>query len=270
MKLSIRDRAFGHSPYSNNPWAPVSFSRHMEWDRTTPASEKTVYTDAEIFTAPDGAIAWLIEPICHRPDAYEFLREKGPRMKEVWTSDKKLMGMLKNARFVPFGGCWIAPEDRKLWPKSKDVSIIVSVKRGGLEYDLRHEVAGLKGVDPYGYDYTRLEHKIDGLRDYRFQVVIENQRADWWFTEKLIDCFATGTVPIYRGCPSIAEFFNQDGIIMVDDLKDIRAVTRHCNAKQHEKMFAAVFDNFERAKKYYLAEDWLCENHPELMKSLAI
>lgn len=270
MKLSIRDRAFGHSPYSNNPMAPVSFSRHMAWDRVSPVSEKTVYTDAEIFSAPDGAIAWLIEPICHRPDAYEFLREKGPRMKEVWTSDRKLMEMLPNTRFVPFGGCWIAPEDRKLWPKSKDVSIIVSVKRGSEAYDLRHEVAKLKGVDAYGYDYTRLEHKIDGLRDYGFQVVIENQRADWWFTEKLIDCFATGTVPVYHGCPSIARFFNTDGMMIVDGLKDIKHALSHCTPKQHEKMFAAVFDNYERAKKYYLAEDWLCENHPELMKSLAV
>lgn len=270
MKLSLRDRAFGHSPFSNNPATPVSFSRHMTWDRETPVSDKTIYTDAEIFNAPDGAIAWLLEPIFERPDAYEFLLEKGPRLKEIWTSDRRLMGLLPNTRFVPFGGCWIAPDDRKVWPKSRDVSIIASVKRGSKAYDMRHAVAALPGVDAFGYEYTRLENKIDGLRDHRFQVVIENVRCDFWFTEKLIDCFATGTVPIYRGCPSIGDFFNTEGMIIIDDASDVADALSVCAPHLYEVMLPAIRDNFERAKKYYLAEDWLCENEPELMKSLAL
>ena len=48
-----------------------------------------------------------------------------------------------------------------------------------------------------------LKDKIDGLRDYRYHFCIENIKRDYWFTEKLIDCFVTGTIPIYWGCPSI-------------------------------------------------------------------
>lgn len=270
MILSLRDRAFGHSPFSNNPAVPVSFSRYMTWDRETPASDKTIYTDAEIFGAPEGKTGWLLEPIFNRPDAYDFLLQKGPKMKEVWTSDRKLMGMLPNARFVPFGGCWIAPDDRRVWPKTKGTSIIVSVKRGSEAYEMRHAVAVMDGIDAYGYDHTRLTDKINGLRDYRFQVVIENVWCDYWFTEKLIDCFATGTVPIYRGCPSIGDFFNLNGMILVNDATDIATFIREDLAKCYESILPAIHDNFERAKKYYLAEDWLCEHEPELMKSLAL
>lgn len=272
MKLSIRDRAFGHSPFSNNPMPPVSFSKYMSWDRTSPASANTIYTDAEIFTAPDGAIAWLIEPIFERQDAYEFLVERAPRLKEIWTCDRKLLEMIPNGRFVPFGGCWIAPADRKIWPKSKDCSIIVSRKRGSVAYDLRHEIADklMARSDAYGIEYTPLEFKIDGLRDYRFQVVIENVRCDWWFTEKLIDCFATGTIPIYRGCTSLSGYFNSRGIIAVTTFRDIENALGECTEKLYVSMSAAIAENFDLAKRYYLAEDWIVNHYPRLVRELAM
>lgn len=272
MNLSIRDRAFGHAAFSNNPSPPVSFSKKVVWNRTEPASEKTIYTDAEIFTAPDGVIAWLLEPVFGREDAYEFLLGRAPKLREIWTSDRKLLGMIPNGRFVPFGGCWVAPEDRKIWPKSKNTSIIVSRKRGSPAYDLRHEVADKLGasVDAFGIEYTPLEFKIGGLRDYRFQVVIENVNCDWWFTEKLIDCFATGTVPIYCGCPSIERFFNLDGMLRANSFNDIDDILPLCTPDAYAAMEDAVADNFERAKSFYLAEDWLCENHPELMDELSL
>lgn len=268
MRLSIKDRAFAHSPFSNNPVPPVTFSEFMTWDREAPVSDKTIYTDAEIPNAPDGVIAWYIEPIRNRPEVYEYMAEEGRRFREVWTSDFKLLAMLPNARFVPFGGCWIAPEDRKIWPKSKGTSIIASVKRGSYEYELRHRVAPL--VDAYGMDYRPLEHKIDGLRDYRFHVVIENVCCDYWFTEKLIDCFVTGTVPIYRGCPSIGGFFNLDGIMRAETAYEMMDALGKATDDRYESMLPAIRDNFWRAKDFLLAEDWLCRNAPALMQSLAL
>jgi hypothetical protein len=73
MKISIRDRAFGHCLFSSNPMPPVNVAKHMEWDRTAPVTPNTVYTDAEIYWAPSGGIAWLIEPIHAHTDLYEIL-----------------------------------------------------------------------------------------------------------------------------------------------------------------------------------------------------
>ena len=62
-----------------------------------------------------------------------------------------------------------------------------------------HEVIQKFGnkMTVFGRGYDPIEFKIDGLKDYRFSVVIENCKRDYWFTEKLIDCFVTGTIPIY-------------------------------------------------------------------------
>jgi hypothetical protein len=159
-----------------------------------------------------------------------------------------------------------------VWPKTKGVSIIVSNKHGGEGWDMRHAVVAKHRdvVDCYGIEYTPVEFKITGLRDYRFHVVIENVKCDYWFTEKLNDCFATGTIPIYRGCPSIGKFFNTDGIIVVDSMDDIANALTLCTPEFYEAHLDAVRDNFERAKQFYLSEDWLCENRMEEMKKLAV
>ena len=41
--------------------------------------------------------------------------------------------------------------------------------------------------------------------------------SDLYFTEKLLDCFATGTIPVYLGAPDIDKHFNKDGIINLAD-----------------------------------------------------
>ena len=268
VRLSIRDRAFGHSPVSNGPVPPVvAGSDFIEWDRESPATLDTIYTDAEIFTAPPGVRVWLIEPIHGRADAFEFLLRRAPEFRVVWTHDRELLSLIPNGRFVPFGGCWIAPEDRKIWPKSKGISTIASNKRGSEAYEMRHEaVRRFPQMDAYGINYTSLAHKIDGLRDYRFQLVIENVRCDWWFTEKLLDCFMTGTVPIYWGCPGIGRFFNLGGMLMVGPGKPFQDILNwvimiHDKGEWHyNDMRREILDNFERAKAYCLTEDYIARN----------
>jgi len=53
--------------------------------------------------------------------------------------------------------------------------------------------------------------------DTMFHVAVENVRQANYFTEKLIDCFLTRTVPVYWGCPNIGDFFDLAGIIIVSE-----------------------------------------------------
>ena len=47
------------------------------------------------------------------------------------------------------------------------------------------------------------------------------KKLKFYFTEKLLDCFATGTIPVYLGAPDIGKVFNIDGIITLSDEFDI-------------------------------------------------
>ena len=51
---------------------------------------------------------------------------------------------------------------------------------------------------------------------------MENSIADVYYTEKILDCFLSGTIPIYWGTERINDRFDKSGIIMLDDyLKNI-------------------------------------------------
>ena len=95
--------------------------------------------------------------------------------------------------------------------------------------------------------------KREALVDYMFSITMENDRYETYFTEKLTDCFATGTVPIYWGAPDIAEYFNTDGMIILDESFDINSLTREL----YDSKMEAIVDNFERIQKMELADDML-------------
>ena len=58
----------------------------------------------------------------------------------------------------------------------------------------------------------------------KFSITLENEKLENWITEKIIDCFASKTIPIYWGCPNIGEYFNTDGIISFNSLEELKDI----------------------------------------------
>ena len=50
-----------------------------------------------------------------------------------------------------------------------------------------------------------------------FSITIENFKYDDYFTEKITDCFANGVIPVYYGTNNIGKYFDQNGIITLND-----------------------------------------------------
>ena len=102
-----------------------------------------------------------------------------------------------------------------------------------------------------------IKDKIEGLKDYRYHFVIENVRRDFWFTEKLIDCFVTGTIPIFWGCPGINGYFNTKGMKIFQKLTDLPPLLKECTVEEYDRMLPFIKINFKKAKNYILAEDYI-------------
>ena len=134
------------------------------------------------------------------------------------------------ASVVPFDG--VEP-----WVKGKNVdftavktlscSIISSGKTDLVGHKLRHQViAWLRlrdyDVDVLGRGYKPFEQKQDGLSPYTYSVIIENVQEPDYFTEKLLDCFICGTIPIYWGASNIKHYFNTDGMVICNDLAELQ------------------------------------------------
>lgn len=272
-KIKIIDQAFAHCEYSNNPLPPIQSSEWIEWDRSPIKPDETVFvTEYNLFhpILPEykgKKIAWLLECRFLNGNIYEWITKNHHIFDYVITHDRKLVETLPNARWVPFGGCWIDKSDWGLHNKTKGVSIVASNKDYLPGHKMRHQIINLnrEKIDLFGRGYKEIPNKIESLKDYQYQIVIENASVDGYFTEKLIDCFMTGTVPIYYGDPKIDSIFDETGMIIVYDLQGLDSIIKGIEDIDYEQFKKGIANNFEIAKDYILAENYIYTKIPELL-----
>ena len=56
------------------------------------------------------------------------------------------------------------------------------------------------------------------LSKYQYALCIENSQHENYFTEKIVDCFLSLTMPIYWGCPNLYKFFPQNSYYQLKKL----------------------------------------------------
>lgn len=64
--------------------------------------------------------------------------------------------------------------------------------------------------------YTCVDGKWEGHAPYRYSLVFENHSGHYYWTEKLMDCFLSWTMPIYYGCTHIDDYFPAEAMIKID------------------------------------------------------
>jgi hypothetical protein len=260
-KLIIEDSNFSHSTSSSWYHKPEKF----EWDRNTNQEfEEIIVTSLpNVGKYPDKKVyGWIVEPPVISPNEYNFAKTNYDRFEKIFTYDRELIESDSKFELLPIGGCWINVEDQKIYKKNKLVSYISSTKNFGAPgHEFRAKVRdGINSnVDSYGKGHNDIEYKITGLKDYMFSIVIENSKFDYYFTEKIIDCFMTGTIPIYWGCPSIGEFFNEKGLFTFDTLDELQKILSEINKEVYQERIEFVKENFELSKKYTVADNLIFE-----------
>ena len=144
--------------------------------------------------------------------------------------------------------------DPHAYSSAENVASMIYSHKGGMDRTLRGEVANVFGykLSLYGSGSPNgpLDIKSQSLNDYMFSVVMENSIADNYYTEKIIDCFITGNIPIYRGCKNIGKFFDKRGIIEFNNIEDLRHILDSLTPQKYEEMLPYVKINFELALKY--------------------
>ena len=60
-----------------------------------------------------------------------------------------------------------------------------------------------------------IENKIEFLSSYKFSIAMENSEGDGYSSEKIIDSFLSGTIPIYYGDYMIDEYINPNSYILI-------------------------------------------------------
>lgn len=276
----IKDNETVHTPYS------ISAGRYPEkilWDRYNFSLKTHFYSHASIFenTYPcDKKIGILRESEEILPEIFEKAYKQKDIIKtynKILTYSDKILDKYDNAVFMPAGSVWYGTEfaggrltDTACDNKIKNISMVASAKAMCKLHKVRADIARHykddNRVDTYGNAVNNhIEKKSDALESYRYSIVLENNVAPYYFTEKILDCFASMTVPIYLGASKIGEFFNMDGIISLSesdvlDYNTLDKIIDRCNKSDYEARKEAVLDNYNRVQEYLCYEDYMCKN----------
>lgn len=232
----------------------------FKWDRKCKSSNITIYTDNYLNDAiikyNGDKIAWLVEPISINSYMYEWIKSNYNYFLEVWTHDLSIVNVIPNAILVPVGGTWVPLDEHLIHNKTNLCSFISSDKNITIGHKLRHQIRAIlnDNVDQYGLGYKYIYNKADGLRSYAFSIVVENIKVDNYFTEKIIDCFLTGVIPIYYGTNNIKDIFDSNGIIFFNDINELETIIKSLSIDNYNSRIDAVKYNYEKAKEYIIIE----------------
>ena len=264
--VKIVDTNFAHAKFTTD----YQESKTINWDRTPNHDENEIVfiTDNSMTFHPHiigRKIGMLMEPRVINPNIYNWVLNNSESLDKILTYDKKLLCSVSNSIFYPHCGCWIKSEDQLIHNKTKLLSIIASNKNQTIGHKLRNHAINIAAnndieIGVFGRGYNPIDYKLDGLKNFAFSIIIENSKEDYYFTEKLIDSFITGTVPIYWGCPSISKFFNTDGMIIFDDMDTLLNELKTLSLDRYHSMSKAIEENYQKAKEYLIAEDWIYKN----------
>jgi len=264
IELSLIDKTFGHLEYNSTLGTQKDYIG--KWNRHR-LDTQVIFTDDCILDVMNGKFphsrlylyGWLIESpgilynVTSRLLNNDYV-DNNISFKKIFTYDKSILDNMSNSVFTTFGNTWIKDEDHYVYNKTKDISFIFSDKNWLQGHQLRHIIANEtydKTIDKFGNGYQKIDYKLTGLKDYKYHVVVENCKKDFYFTEKLIDCFMTGTIPIYWGCPSIGNFFDKEGILTFDSLDELTHIINNvCTDEYYYNHMEYIKNNLNLAQKF--------------------
>ena len=268
VKYNIFDSSFAHERCS----VAGRESNYISWNRAAfDPSLETFYTHEFTLserTDPQRSYAWLLESKEFIPHIYAEIRRYLDNFKYVFTSDSYLLETYPNkCKFANSGGIWVGGAqgggEIKQYEKTKFCSLVCGLKAMCSKHEMRVHLCELlhRKIDIMGDLVGKYVPIIDSLKDYHYSVIIENHIDKWYFTEKLLNCFASNTLPIYCGATDLGKYFNMDGVIQFSTIDECMSIIHKLTPDYYYTKLDAVKDNFERCKKFCVIEDFIYENY---------
>ena len=84
----------------------------------------------------------------------------------------------------------------------------------------KYKIVDMGGA--YNNNFGRINDKIEFLSSYKFSIAMENTEGEGYLSEKIIDSFLSGTIPIYYGDYMVDETINPETYILIRGEKDIK------------------------------------------------
>jgi hypothetical protein len=104
-------------------------------------------------------------------------------------------------------------------------------------------------------------------RNTMFHVAIESKKEDNYFADKILDCFATKTLPIYYGAENISEWgYDENGIIRFNDENELLEILNNLTEEDYYNRLEAIENNYKAVQENGFFFDRLEELLDDLIK----
>jgi hypothetical protein len=234
---------------------PCEVHAHRFMNNLPPTDNYRVYVDT-----------WEPRSSC---ESVETIHKHANRFDLILTLDDEL-AKLPNANLLVGGTPWVYP-----WsPPHKEfsVSFLCTSNNYLPGYEIRHILwanqhriyalprkfwsSRIRPVDLNRMIPLRTDGQNEKVELFHsmFSICPENTAQRNYFTEKVLDCFATKTVPVYWGCPNIGDYFDTRGMIMVDNIEDLFKKVNSITEETYQQMLPYVEDNYSRSLKYAMPD----------------
>lgn len=251
--------------FSHTHGGCASFPPKEKWHYSLPNSidinNPTVFVDNQIPMGlqfpKTGKFGWLCESssIVHHLKGWMVsnisLLEKS--YEKIFVNDESLLSLSSVFEYVPPASNMPWIKDWGVFEKTELVSIIASSKRETDGHRMRHAIIDSfpDKISVFGNGYKSIETKDEGIKPFMFSFCIENAKYDLYYTEKVLDAIACGTVPIYWGTDKIKTLFNPDGFIFFDGNFSISSLS----TELYESKMKALEENLEILKSFEPSDD---------------
>jgi hypothetical protein len=162
----------------------------------------------------------------------------------------------------------------RIQPRNKFCSFVVSNKNiaDPTRKELFDKLNSYKKVDSGGRYLNNIgkpegvEDKQEFLEHYKFNLAVENSSHLGYCTEKIIQAFAAGAIPIYWGDPAVGKYFNEKAFVnchnysSFDDVIERVAEIDNNYDKYISMLNEPIFINNHQKIEYYdkMFEKWVC------------
>lgn len=146
--------------------------------------------------------------------------------------------------------------ERRAFESKKSIAAVFSNAKQRLRNQVYLRFAELFEADSGGKAFNNVggpvPDKAKFIQNYKFNLAFENTSAKGYTTEKILEAYGYGTIPIYWGDPQIENYFNPQAFLHLRSLKDLKYL---------EEKIEYLLSSFEEYKKMY--EEPLFPNNQE-------